>query len=162
MVILPGWIGGGRVLLSGFFQLGAAEFRKGGALGRGEDTAHACRLLQPVVAEKFDPLFVGDILLLVGAVRLGDKFKAPVTDFFNGRDLALGQAEFFLELRRDEHRVAEELDLQLVEALKLGGGEEGEGFRVVAVDEREEALVGGEALGFDLLAIFNERVGAGF
>ena len=66
-----------------------------------------------------------------------------------------------MNLRGDEHAVAENLVLNLAEADKLSRPEKRECSGVVAVDEREEALVWREA-GIGSGRALEKRLGAGF
>ena len=71
------------------------------------------------------------------------------------------EAELFLNLRGDQHAVAENLVLNLSEPSELGGCEDCECPCVVAVDECEEALVLSKSVARGGLAL-EERLGAGF
>ena len=146
----------------GFFDGLAAEDGEGLELGGGEDFPHLVGLLDPVVAEEFDAAGVLECSVFEGAVGLGDELETANADGFDLGGLTAGKGELLLNLRRDEHAVAEDLVLNLVEAGELVRLEEGKGFGVVAVDEGEEALVRGEPRGMLRFGIFGEGCGFGF
>jgi hypothetical protein len=118
------------------------NFQKAGAFKvRGASNA-VFGLSDAVVTQDLDTFFLGNGTTGKRAICFRHKFQPTNAQGRDGGGLLAREFEFFLNLRRNQHAVAQNLVLYFAEACELRRSEKRERLSVIIIDQRKETLIG--------------------